>query len=117
NGNAAQTEINNLEQVYSYTHSLVRRGSSIVYTISKHKDKNGKPVVVKLIGISRYKINTPKKSGIRKALIAFVGEYLSSRTVDELIKSVIEGNFQIEANKVAGTVAPMAKLEVKKIEL
>ena len=117
NGNAAQTDISYIEQVYSYTHSLVRRGSSVIYTISKNKDKNGKPIVLKLIGISRYKINTPKKAGIRKNVIAFATEYIAGRTTEELVKAIIDGSFQIEAAKIANKVAPMAKLEVKKIEL
>ncbi|MDE1762115.1 MAG: hypothetical protein KGH59_01230 [Candidatus Micrarchaeota archaeon] len=116
-GNAAQTEIGYLEQIYSYTHSLVRRGSSAVYTISKHKDSAGKKIVLKLIGISRYKINTPKKAGIRKAVIDFANDYIASKTTEEFVKSVIDGSFQVEAMKVASRVAPMAKLEVKKVEL
>ncbi|HVA83198.1 MAG TPA: hypothetical protein VNF06_03480 [Candidatus Aquilonibacter sp.] len=117
NGDAAQTEIHYLEQVYSYTHSLVRRGSSAVYTVSKLKDKEGKPVVLKLIGISRYKINTPKKHGIRRELAKFTTEYVGSKSVEEFVKAVIEGGFQVEAMKVANRIAPMGKLEVKKIEL
>ncbi|MDE1869576.1 MAG: hypothetical protein KGH71_01145 [Candidatus Micrarchaeota archaeon] len=117
NGDAAQTELDNLELIYSYTHSLVRRGQSVIYTISKMQDKNGKPVVLKLIGISRYKINTPKKAGIRKALIGYAKEYLTAKSTEEFVKAVIDGSFQIEAMKKANAIAPIAKLEVKKIEL
>ncbi|MGI0141785.1 MAG: hypothetical protein ACREBF_04020 [Candidatus Micrarchaeales archaeon] len=117
NGEAAQTEINYLEQVYSYTHSLVRRGSSAVYTISSLKDKDGKSVVLKLIGISRYKINTPKKQGIRRELSLFTTQYVNSLSTEAFVKAVIDGGFQMEAMKVVNRIAPMAKLEVKKIEL
>lgn len=117
NGDAAQTDLNNLELIYSYTHSLVRRGQSVVYTISKMNDKSGKTMVLKLIGISRHKINTPKKAGIRKSLIGFSKEYVGSKTTEEFVKSVIDGSFQMEALKKANAIAPMAKLEVKKIEL
>ncbi|MDE1825844.1 MAG: hypothetical protein KGH61_04785 [Candidatus Micrarchaeota archaeon] len=117
NGDAAQTELHYLELVYSYTHSLVRRGSSAVYVIAKLRDRDGKAIVLKLIGISRNKINTPKKYGIRKILTEFSGAYASSKSTEEFIKSVIDGSFQMDAMKAANKIAPMGKLEVKKIEL
>ena len=40
NGNRANTELDSLELTFSYTHSLVKRRSSVIYTVDNVKDKN-----------------------------------------------------------------------------
>lgn len=116
NENAAHTKVDYIEGNYSYLHSLVRRYTTAIYTVDKLKDKNGNNVVLKLIAVTANRVTTPKKKGIRAELIKFGKEYASSLSSDELVKSIIDGTLQTEAKKRANKIAPISKLEVKRIE-
>ncbi len=117
NGNSAQTELQYLEQTYSYLHSLVKRRSSAIYTVDKLKDSAGKSVVLKLLVITRNKITTTKRKAIRSKISEFSKELVSKKEGSELIKDIIEGNFQKECIKNVNNIAEISKLEIKKIEL
>ncbi len=114
--NAAHTEIKYLENNYGYIHSLVKRYKSAIYTVDNVKDKDGKALVVKLLAITSGRIPTPKRTGIRKELSKFAVAYTSSLNGEEFLKSVIEGKLQEEGLKVIKKIAPISKLEVKRIE-
>jgi small subunit ribosomal protein S3Ae len=114
--NAAHTELEFMEQMFSYTHSLVRRHSSVIYTVDKFADKEGKPVVVKLIAVSFSKLATPKKSQIRKKLQEYCKEYISGKNKDEIIKGVMDNSLQSGARDAVKNITRMAKLEVRKLE-
>jgi len=116
NENAVHTKVDYIEGNYSYLHSLVRRYSTAIYTVDKVKDKDGKEITLKLLAVTANRVATPKKKGIRAELIKFGREYASSLSSDELIKSIIDGNLQIEGRKRANKIAPISKLEVKKVE-
>lgn len=114
--NAAHTEIDYIEGNYSYLHSLVRRYSAAIYTVDRVKDKDGNGIALKLLVVTSGKVATPKKKGIRKELIEFGRRYISSISKDELVKAVMDGSFQSEGIKKANKIAPISKLEVKKVE-
>lgn len=113
----AQTNLDYLEETYSYTHSLVKRHSSAIYTIDNVRSRDGKDFVLKLLLVTRSKIKTPKKTSIRKLVSAFAREYISAIDLDDFIKSVIDGKFQGEGAKRVQNIASIGKFEVKKIEL
>jgi small subunit ribosomal protein S3Ae len=117
NGNSAHTQLKYLEQTYSYTHSLVRRYASTIYTIDKAKDKDNKNVVLKLIVTTTRRITTQKRKALRKELAAFAKEYISSRDSAQFIKDVMDGNLQKEAMAKVHKIASINRLEVKKVEL
>ncbi len=117
NGNAAHTQLKYLEQTYSYTHSLVRRYASTLYTIDRLKDKAGNTVALKLILTTTRRITTKKRMALRKELSAFVKEYMKDRDSSQLVKDVIDGNLQKEAMNRVHKIASINRLEVKKIEL
>jgi ribosomal protein S3AE len=114
--NAVHTKIDYIEGNYSYLHSLVRRYSTAIYTVDKLKDKEGNDVVLKLIAVTANRVATPKKKGIRAELIKFGREYVGSMGSEDLVKSIIEGNLQAEGRRRANKIAPISKLEVKRIE-
>ncbi|MCL5239167.1 MAG: hypothetical protein M1286_01690 [Candidatus Marsarchaeota archaeon] len=116
NGNVANTEVNYLAQQYSYLHSLVKRRADAVYTHDVARDSEGKPITVKLLVTTRIKVAKRVKSAIREAVRAFVNEYVGKMGRDEFIKAIIANDLQAEATKKVGTVAPVAKVEVKKVE-
>lgn len=117
NGNAAHTELQYLEQTYSYLHSLVKRHSSAIYTVDNLKDSKGRDIVLKMLVVTRNKITSPKKKAVRKELSKLATEYASARDNGEFIKSIIDSSFQGECIKKITNIAEIAKLEIKKIEL
>ncbi|MDE1861134.1 MAG: hypothetical protein KGH72_05475 [Candidatus Micrarchaeota archaeon] len=117
NGDAAHTETNYIEQTYSYIHSLVKRHTSVIYTVDSVADKAGKPFVLKLVIITDGKIATPKKGSIRKSITNFAKAYAASHTIEEFMNEVLGNTFQAEAMREIGNIARVNRLEVKKIEL
>ncbi len=117
NGNSAHTELQYLEQTYSYLHSLVKRHSSAIYTVDNLKDSKGRAIILKLLVVTRDKITSPKRKSIRSGLSAFAKEFASSKESSEMIKSIIDGSFQAECIKKVANIAEISKLEIKKIEL
>ena len=116
NGNSAITELNFIEQTYSYIHSLVRRHSSAIYTIDKLSDKDGRKFVLKLLAVTTTKIRTPKQMAIRKAIGELAKEYAASHTVDEVLTAILDNTFRGEAVKRVTNIAPLSKFELKRIE-
>ncbi len=116
NGNVAHTVIKRLELVNSYVHSLTRKYSSVIYTVDRLADKNGKGIVLKLIAITRGRITTPKKKAIRKELQTYAKEYLSKADTDSFINDIIAGNFQSGGMNRVKNIAQLSRLEVRKVE-
>ncbi len=114
--NAAHTELEYMEQMFSYTHSLVRRHSSVIYTMDRFAAKDGKQVVVKLVIVPFGKITTPKKSDIRRKLKEFCMVYVSAKSKDEIIKGVLDDSLQNGALNAVKNIAGISKLEVRKLE-
>ncbi|MCL5427672.1 MAG: hypothetical protein M1321_00635 [Candidatus Marsarchaeota archaeon] len=117
NGNAAHTQLKYLEQTYSYTHSLVRRYASTLYTIDRPKDKEGRTIALKLILTTNRRITTKKRKALRKELSSFVRDYMRDKGSGQLVKDVMEGALQKEAMNRVHKIASINRLEVKKIEL
>jgi small subunit ribosomal protein S3Ae len=117
NGDAAHTDIAYIEETYSYLHSLVKRRQSAIYTVDKLRGKDGKDFILKLLVMTRNKIETPKKTGIRHAITAFANEYASSMTIEEFVNSLISNKFQSDAAGRVGNIAQVGRLELKRIDL
>lgn len=115
-GNSANTEIDYLAQQYSYLHSFVKRRGDAVYTYDKIKDKEGKGVILKLLITTRSKIARRAKTDLRKAVSAFVSEYVSGMSKEEFLKAIIASAFQQEGIKKIAPIAPVTKFEIKKVE-
>lgn len=117
NGNSANTDLDYIEQTYSYIHSLVRRHSSAIYTVDDLADKNGKKFTLKLLAVTGSKIRTPKKTAIRKAIEAFNQEFAAAHSTDELLNAMLDGSFQSEIIRRTANIARISKLELKKIQV
>jgi small subunit ribosomal protein S3Ae len=115
-GNIANTQIDYLAQQYSYLHSLVKRRADAVYTYDVVKDKEGGSIKMKLLVTTRTKIAMRTKSAIRKVVHEFVTGYVGGMNRDDFLKSLITSELQSEGAKKLSSVAPVAKLEIKKIE-
>ena len=116
NGNVANTEVDYMAQQYSYLHSLVKRRADVVYTYDIIKDRDGREITLKLLVTTRIKIAKRTKSAIRKKVSAFVTEYISKMDRDEFLKAIVANDLQAEAMKRFGNTAPIAKIEIRKVE-
>lgn len=116
NGNVANTEIDYLAQQYSYLHSLVKRRADAVYTYDVVKDKQGSSIKLKLLITTRMRVPMRTKSDIRKAVREFVAEYVGKMNREEFLKALVASELQAEGMKKLEKIAPVAKIEIKKIE-
>ncbi len=116
-GNSAHTDLDYLEETYSYIHSLVRRFSSAIYTVDKLSDKNKRSFVLKLLIVTRDRVATPKKTLIRHEISKYANEVAPTMSVEELFTSIMSGKFQSDGISRIKKLAPINKLEVKKLEL
>lgn len=117
NGEAVATDVDYIEQTYSYIHSLVKRHSSVIYTVDRAVDRSGKPFTLKLVLITDSKLATPKKSAMRRRISEFVRAYATAHSVEELMNESLTMAFQREGINQVKNIGTVARLEVKKIEL
>lgn len=117
NGEIASTNIDFVEQTYSYIHSLVKRHSSVIYTVDTLRDRANREFVLKLVIVTFGKIGSPKKTGIRKAMTDFLNEYAAGKNAEEVLSEILDGRMQNEAINRISNIAEIHKLELKKIEL
>ena len=115
-GNAAHTQFKYLEQTFSYLHSLVKRESSVLYTVNKTKDKNGKNIVLKLVVLTRSRMATKQRRALRKVIGDFALSYSAGKEGGEFLKDIIEGRFQHDAANKVKNIAE-SRIEIKRLEL
>jgi ribosomal protein S3AE len=80
------------------------------------KDKEGKGVKLKLLITTRMKVAIRTKADIRKEVRDFVTEYVGKMNRDEFLKALVASDLQAEGMKKLEKIAPVAKIEIKKIE-
>jgi len=114
--NVANSEIKMLENQFSHIHSLVRRHADAIYTYDKIALKDNKTAVVKLFISTRSKVPYSKQHALRKEVSAMLNEYAQTHSRDELIKSVLSNELQSQGLERLHKVAPVAKLEIRKLE-
>lgn len=115
-GGNANTDVVYLEQQYSYLHSLVKRRANAIYTHDKVLDKDGKELTVKLLVTTKVAVAHKSVTAVRKGVSKFVKDYLAKTTKEDLIKAIIGGEFQSAGVKSLTGTAPIAKLEIKRVE-
>lgn len=116
NGNIANTDVDYLAQQYSYLHSLVKRRADAVYTYDVVKDREGHGITLKLLVTTRMQVAKKTKSDIRKAVHAFVVDYVGKMDKEGFLKALVASDLQTEGIKKLAAIAPVAKLEIKKVE-
>ncbi len=116
NGNVANTDIDYFAQQYSYLHSLVKRHADAIYTYDSVKDSEGNSIILKLLVTTAGRVAKMTKSDIRKTVSAFAKEYVGKMNKEDFIKALISSDLQAEGRKKLALVAPVSKLEIKKVE-
>ncbi len=116
-GEAAQTRIVRLELVPSYIRSFVRRYRSVSTGVVNAKTKDGRPVIVKLIVVTKQRTAATKIVGIRREMTQFTKAYCTENDLDALITAVTEGKFQAEMGSKLNHITDLNKVEVRKLEV
>ncbi len=117
NGAAAQTRLVKIELLQSYIRSLVRRYRSVSSAIVPVVTKDGASAVVKLMAVTRSRVNHTKIIGVRKEMVDYTREYFRENQLDQIIGAIIEGKFQGELTAKLDHITNLNKVEVKKLEM
>ncbi|MEM3791585.1 MAG: hypothetical protein QXL16_02555 [Candidatus Micrarchaeaceae archaeon] len=116
-GNAAKTKVKFIGSIFSYLHSFVRRNTTPIYTRDVSKDKEGSQFVLKLLIVANGKLAESKRKDIRKKISGYIEEVSKAKTKEEIIKDLIEGNFQRGGIEKIKNIAKISRLELKMMEL
>lgn len=117
NGSSASTKLVSMEQLYSYIRSLVRRYKSVATLVRPAKTKDNVSMVVKLLLVTRSRTNTSKIAGLRKEAASLVDEYFAGNDSPAIISAILENKLQSELASRLDHIAPLSKVEVRKLEL
>ena len=117
NGEAAHTQILRLELLYSYIRSLVRRYKSIADCVFNSRTKDERSVTTKLLVVTRGRSAHTKLVGIRKEAIMYVNDYISGKSFQEAVSSIVEGKLQQELATKLSKIVPISRVEIKKFEV
>jgi small subunit ribosomal protein S3Ae len=116
-GTTANTRMVEMFELYSYIRSLVRRYRSIAASVLPTASKDGTQMVVKLLAVTRQRTTHSRILGIRKEMNGFVAEYCKSNDFATIVNSIVEGKFQSELANRIEHIAPLYKIEVRKLEV
>jgi ribosomal protein S3AE len=81
------------------------------------KSRDGVEMVVKILVITRSRTTHSRILGIRKEMNTLVADFFKENDSNAAISAVIEGKFQAELASKLRHIAPLNKVEVKKLEV
>ncbi len=116
-GSAANTKLVEMNELYSYIRSLVRRYRSIASSVMPVSSKDGTSMVVKLLVVTKQRAAHSKILGMRKEMNALAAEYFSNNDYSAIINAIIEGKFQSDIAGKLEHIAPINRIEVRKLEV
>jgi small subunit ribosomal protein S3Ae len=116
-GSTAKTRMVEMFELYSYVRSLVRRYRSIAASVMPASSKDGTQMVVKLLAVTRQRTTHSRILGIRKEMNGFVTEYFKNNDFGTIVSAIVDGKFQAELGNKIEHIAPLFKIEVRKLEV
>ncbi len=116
-GTTAKTQMVEMFELYSYVRSLARRYRSIAASVMPASSKDGTQMVVKLLAVTRQRTTHTRILGIRKEMNGFVAEYFKNNDFSTIVNAIVEGKFQAELGNKLEHIAPLFKIEVRKLEI
>lgn len=117
NGDAAQTKLILVEQLYSYIRSLARRHRTLSELVLPVSTKDGVKMVVKSIVVANGRIPKTRIVGIRKEVRQSLEEYFGKTDAADVVNSVIEKKLQAELASKVKHISQINKVEIKKLEI
>lgn len=116
-GDKALTKLTEMALLFSFIRTMVRRHKSVSTTVVRGTSKDGILITVKPIVITGQRSAASRLIGIRKETNEFISAYISGNESDSIVKSVIDGSMQQELYTKLRHVAPLSKVEIRKLEL
>ncbi len=116
-GDKAQTSLVRMEILFSYMRTMVRRYRSVSLAVVKGTTKDGKAVVLKPIVVTAQRNTNTRVSGIRKEMTAQLSAYITENDSDAIVRSIIEGKLQHELFAKLRHIAPLGKVEIKRLDI
>jgi small subunit ribosomal protein S3Ae len=116
-GDEAHTIFKGHEYSREFMKSLVRRGSSMVSFISDYKTKDGYKVRVYVSAFTQGRVNSSKKSSIRKAADSVLKEKTSSLPYDQFAQEVVLGKLGADIFGEAKKVTALRHMDIRKTKL
>ncbi len=116
-GDKASTKLVRMELLFSYIRSLVRRYRSIAISNVKVRSKDNVEMVLKPIVITQQRDTHARIRGIRKEMDSLLKAYSSENDSNAIVKAVVDGALQDELFAKLGHIAPLSKVEIRKLEI
>ncbi len=116
-GANANTALVSISQLYSYVRSLARRYRSIASSVVPVTTKDGNRMTVKMLVITRQRTTHSRIFGIRKEMDQMVKDFFSSTDSDAAVNAIIEGKFQADLSARLEHIAPLNKVEVRRLDV
>jgi len=113
----AQTEYVGHEVVRDQVLRAVRRWSSRIDSVDDIKTKDGINLRVKSITITRRRVNTSVKDGIRTLVSSLVADLAKTHTKDQLLLDINDRKIQMGISKAASKIYPIKSVEIRKTEI
>jgi small subunit ribosomal protein S3Ae len=116
-GEIAYTIFKGHEYSREFIKSLIRRGSSMVNFISDYKTRDGYKVRVYVSAFTQGRVNSSKKSSMRKAADAVLKEKAASLPYDQFIQEVVLGKLGADVFGEAKKIAALRHMDIRKTKL
>lgn len=116
-GDRAYTIFKGHEYSREFMKSLIRRGSSMVNYIGDYITRDGYKVRVYVSAFTQTRINSSKKSSIRKAADVVLKEKASSLSYDQFVQEVVLGKLGADIFAEAKKVTAIRQLNIRKTKL
>ncbi|MEM0117613.1 MAG: 30S ribosomal protein S3ae [Conexivisphaerales archaeon] len=113
----AYTTFKGHEYSREFMKSLVRRGSSMVNFIGDYTTRDSYKVRVYVSAFTQGRVNSSKKSSIRKAADSVLKEKASTLTYDQFVQEVVLGKLGADIFAEAKKVTALRQLNIRKTKL
>ncbi|MEM4295927.1 MAG: hypothetical protein QXS91_03925 [Candidatus Anstonellales archaeon] len=111
-----KTEFIGHEVAQSYLRSLARKHRSVIHEVIDVNTNDGQKIRLKIVIITLRKVSEVVKKNLRKAAKAFVLKAASSKTREELIKSILLDTFAKDLGRELNKINPVSHVIVRKSE-
>lgn len=117
NGFNAQTTVDSVELSRAYLSSQTNPGSNIIENVFELKTSDGKKARVKTIMFTRGKIHADQKKALRKLAEETIAAAGEQTDYEHLVQEVVFGKLGSLLFGKGKKVAPLGRVEIKKLEL
>ncbi len=116
-GKSAYTQLEGFELSEEYLRRNVRRRRSMVKLVKNAETKDGKKIRVTVYTFTARRIETSKKSAIRKIMEEFVENKAKEENFDAFIQKCVFGTYAGELFKEVKKIVPIKRIEFGKCKL